>query len=136
MTKHPAASLRDTKGASAVEFALVVPAFILILVGLAQLGVVFFANAGLNNALAEGARSATVFPRPSVEDIEDEINASRFGLDPAQLTISEFEFTDAGGITFTDIQMSYSLSLNFIVTEMPLTLRQSRRVYVQPLPEA
>lgn len=125
---------RQTRGASAVEFALVAPAFILILVGLAQLGIVFFANAGLNNALAEGARSATIYPRPTPEEVEANINAARFGLEPANLTINDFVYVDNGGTTHTDIQMTYTLSLNFIVREMPITLQQSRRVYLQPLP--
>lgn len=127
--------LRQARGASAVEFALVAPMFMLILVGMAQLGIVFFANAGLHNALAEGARSATVYPRPDPGDVEDRINAGRFGLVPENLTINDFEYLESGGNTYADIAMNYTLSLNFIVVEVPITLSQSRRVYLQPLPE-
>lgn len=127
--------LRNARGASAVEFALVAPAFILIIVGLAQVGIVFFANAGLHNALAEGARSATVYPRPTPAEVEEKINANRFGLNPDNLTINDFEYLESGGNTYTDIEMRYTLSLNFIVVEQPITLKQTRRVYLQPLPE-
>lgn len=128
--------LRHARGASAVEFALVAPIFMLILVGLAQLGIVFFANAGLHNALAEGARSATVYPRPTPTEVEAQIEAGRFGLNPANLTINDFAYVESGGTTYTDIAMTYTLTLNFIVVEAPITLSQSRRVYLQPLPEA
>ncbi len=41
--------------------------------GIAPLGLLFFANAGLHNALAEGARHATLFPRPTPEQVRTRI---------------------------------------------------------------
>jgi len=50
--------LREIRAAAALEFALVAPVLIVMIMGIAQLGLIFFANAGLNNAIAQGARHA------------------------------------------------------------------------------
>lgn len=124
---------RDTRGASAVEFAIVAPVLIAFLFGVAQLGILFFANAGLQNALAEGARLATIFPRPTEADVTARITEKRFGLDPARLTDPSFAYGTTNGMTYADISLSYSMPLNlWLVETAPITLTQSRRVYIQP----
>ncbi|HWH18487.1 MAG TPA: TadE family protein [Allosphingosinicella sp.] len=124
---------REERGASALEFALVAPAFIFLLVGISQLGIFFFANAGLNNALAEGARFATLYPRPNETQIKARINASRFGLNPNNVTVSPLVYGTANSSPYADMSMSYTLQLNFIFIETdPITLTKSRRVYLQP----
>lgn len=128
--------LRDTRAAGAMEFALVAPAFIILIMGIAQLGIIFFANAGLHNAVAQGARLATIFPRPSATDVAAQINAAEFGLNPAGLADPTVDYNVTSSPNFADIQMSYTTTLNFIVYRVPITLRQSRRVYLQPLPDS
>ncbi|HEV2079231.1 MAG TPA: TadE/TadG family type IV pilus assembly protein [Allosphingosinicella sp.] len=125
--------LADKGGTSAIEFALLAPVLILFLIGIAQLGLVFFANAGLNNAIASGARHATLFPRPTEAEIRSRIDAARFGLDPAGVAAPKLTYNTTASPHFADIQMSYTMSLNFIVYQAPLTLTQTRRVYLQPL---
>ena len=127
----------DSRGAGAVEFALIAPAFILLVVAVAQLGILFFANAGLNNALAEGARMATLFPRPTEADIRTKIDAVRWGLKPENLATPSVTYLESGGVNYAQISMSYDVDLNFIFFELPpVTITQSRRAYIQPLPEA
>jgi Flp pilus assembly protein TadG len=125
--------LSDVRGAAAMEFALVAPAFVAVLIGIAQLGILFFANAGLNDALAEGARYATIYPQPTEAQIKARINAKKFGLDPTRLTVSSFTYGTANSSNFATITMSYSVPLNFVFFNAgPVTLRQSRRAYLQP----
>ncbi len=52
------------KGASAVEFALVLPALILILFGIIEFGCVLYDKAVITNASREGARRGIVFNGP------------------------------------------------------------------------
>lgn len=125
---------RNTRGATAIEFALVAPAFVALIMGIAQLGLLFFANAGLNNALAEGARLATLFPRPTAQNVKDQIDAGEFGLNPAGLSAPIVNYNVTASPNYADIQMSYTTNLNFIVYQRPITLTHSRRVYLQPLP--
>lgn len=123
-------------GAAALEFALVAPPFILLLIGIAELGLVFLANAGLSNAVAEGARHATLHPRPTQAEVEEKVDAAKFGLDPAGLDVRAVTYDITATPNFADVQMSYTMSLNFIVTQYPVTLTKTRRAYLQPLPES
>jgi Flp pilus assembly protein TadG len=125
--------LHDSRGATMMEFALVAPVFVTLIIGIAQLGLLFWANAGLHNAVAEGARLATIFPRPDAVDIRKRINISDFGMNPAGLSTPVVNYV-AGTPSYADIQMSYTTSINFIVYQTPITLTESRRVYLQPLP--
>lgn len=49
--------LREQRGAVAVEFALVLPVLMLILLGITEYGLVFYDQLTLTNAAREGARS-------------------------------------------------------------------------------
>lgn len=53
---RPAPFWHDASGTSALEFALVASPFILLLLAVLEVGVVFFANSSLENAVAQGAR--------------------------------------------------------------------------------
>lgn len=126
---------RDRRGVGAVEFALAAPVLFAVVIGVAQLGILFFANAGLHNAVAEGARLATIFPRPTDEEITAAIMDSRFGMQRANI-VADPEIvhgTDGNGYTYADISLSYRVPLNFIFFETPpITLSESRRVFTQP----
>jgi Flp pilus assembly protein TadG len=90
-------------GASAVEFALVVPVLLLIVFGIINFGFVFSQQMTINNGVREGARRAVVAD-PSAPRSCDQIIASvrnqlsGLALDPAQVQIkvSQDGWTDAG----------------------------------------
>ena len=124
---------RDKRGIGAVEFALLAPAFIGMIFAATQLALVFFANAGIKNAVSEGARLATLFPRPSNEQIAARISQSRFGVEPAHLTGPTFTEGADNGAAFTEITMTYKAPISVIFFQLgPVTLKQTRRVYTQP----
>jgi Flp pilus assembly protein TadG len=56
---RPASTRRD-RGAAAVEFAIVVPLLLLVLLGLVDFGRLFYVEVSLANASREGARAASV----------------------------------------------------------------------------
>ena len=142
--RGPRNLLRDEGAAGAVEFALIAPVFFAMLIGISQLGMLFFANAGIQNALSEGARFATIFPLPSNAEIGAKMTDKRFGVDPANLigpTIAHSPDEDNDGApdpdateaTYADITIGYEMPLNFIFFEVePVTLSHTRRVYTQP----
>ncbi len=127
--------LRDSEGgAAAIEFALILPALVMMIVGVAQLGILFMANAGLRNAVAEGARYATIYPRPSDTQIKQRITDSRFGLDQARVVAPTITHGVSAGTNYADITMSYSVPMNFVFfTLPPVTLTESRRAFIQPV---
>jgi Flp pilus assembly protein TadG len=101
------------EGASAVEFALVVPILLLIVFGIINFGVVFSQQLTINNAVREGARRAVVAD-PSAPRSCDEIitsvrnQLSGLALDPSQVQIKVTQdgWTDA----------SSSCGSNFVLT--------------------
>ena len=125
---------RNQRGAGAVEFALIAPVLFGFIFAVAQLGILFFANAGLRNAVGEGARLATLYPRPSDAQIIARITEKKFGLDPAYLVGPRIvNGTSADGASYADITMSYSAPMNFLMFDMgPIKLTKTRRVYTQP----
>ncbi len=121
--------LRSDRGMGAVEFALVAPVICAFIIGVAQLGMLFFANAGLKSAVAEGARLATIHPRPTNAQIIERITDRRFGLDPAYITAPTVRDFQVNGRNYKEISMSYQVPLDFIFFETsPVTLLGNRRV--------
>ena len=124
----------NERGAAALEFALALPALVMMIVGIGQLGILYMANAGLRNAVAEGARFATIYPRPSDTAIRTRITSSEFGLIPANMTTPTIAHGVDAGTNYVDISVSYTVPLNFVFfTAPPVTLTESRRAYINPV---
>ncbi len=122
---------RDRRGTAAAEFALTIPIFLAIMFGVIQVGILFFANAGLQNALGDGAREATLWPRKSETELAAEITASRFGVKPDNMADPVFTYGAAGGQDYVEISVSYTADLNFLLFQVPgITLQHSRRAYL------
>lgn len=127
--------LGDETGAAAIEFALAIPVLIFMIWGMFQISILLEANAGVNQALGEGARYATIFDtttnsRPTDQQISDKITNARFGTgtwqDPSINT--DNEATD-GYIT---INVEYDVPTDFLFFTGPnVAITKSKRVYIQ-----
>ncbi|OYW84733.1 MAG: hypothetical protein B7Z20_10280, partial [Sphingobium sp. 32-64-5] len=73
-------------GASTMEFVLTIPIALVVIFGSVQIGMVFWADAGLQNALGDAARVATLWPRRSDTEIAAVFDARKFGLKPEGLS--------------------------------------------------
>ena len=132
---------RSERGSSAVEFALVAPAFLALVLGIANLGIFFFAHAGLKSAVAEGARYASISPKPDNAAIAARITERRFGLNPADITQQPTITActadgTATGRPCVDIEMKYQVKMNWIFVNLGswsvFDLTERRRAYVYP----
>lgn len=124
---------RNNRGAAALEFAIAAPILILFLIGLARLGILYMANAGLRSAVAEGARLATIYPRPSNTQISQRITASRFGLDSSRMTQPTITEGVSNGANYVDITVQYSVTMDFVFFQLaPVVLVERRRAFVAP----
>lgn len=122
--------IQNECGASAVEFAFAVPVLLVLIIGIIQLGILFMANAGLQQAVEEGARFATIYPNPNDSAIIARVNDKRFGLDAANVTGPSVTHGTSNGVSYVDVTMSYSAPLNFVFFETaPVTLSHTRRAY-------
>ena len=67
----------DQKGAAAVEFAIILPVFVLLLFGMIEWGLLLFNQQVITNASREGARAGIVVgsPRFSDDEIRDVVTA-------------------------------------------------------------
>ena len=124
---------RDARGVAAMEFGLVAPGLVLMIVGIAQLGILFMANAGLRNCVAEGARYATIWPRPSDTAIRNYITSHSFGHYATSLSTPTVTHGVDSGANYVDITVTYSVPLNFVFFTTPaVSLSATRRAYIQP----
>lgn len=76
------------KGQSAVEFALILPVLLLLLVGITEFGRLFVTNLTLENAAREGARLGIT--GASYAEVEARVHDVSVGLDTGLLTV-EFD---------------------------------------------
>jgi hypothetical protein len=131
MRRDPRSIRSDKRGAAALEFAMITPVLVLLVMGCIQLGVLFLANAGLQNAVGEGARMATLWPRRTAGQITAEIDASKFGLEPGGLSQPELTYGRSSGQDFVDVRMTYTTSVDFIFFEIDgIQFVQTRRAYL------
>jgi Flp pilus assembly pilin Flp len=131
MTRHFKLLLRDQRGATLVEFAIALPLLVVLIYSIFTWGMVFQANAGLQHALGEAARYATIFPTPSDDDIKARIASTDFGLGGG--TLEEPEIDNSNLVTggYKTITLEYSRPTNFLFFQGPtVTLIRSKRVYV------
>jgi Flp pilus assembly protein TadG len=61
--------IKDQKGASAIEFAIVLPVLLALLFGIVELSVLFYDKAVITNASREGARAGIAFAPTPLDDI-------------------------------------------------------------------
>lgn len=127
--------LRRTEGSSAVEFAIAAPVLLGMIFGLIKLGIMFMANAGLQHAVDEGARIATVHSQLTTEEmsaaIRKKATSSRFGLDPARVDAPTINYGVDNGADFAEVTMTYRMPVDFVFFRAPdVTLTRKRRAYL------
>ena len=126
---------RDASGSPSVDFALTLPALILMTMGVLQLGIAFLANAGLRNAVESGARYATVFLEatrayPTDDQIRAKVRSSAFGMDSTQLSTPTVTRGTSNGESYVDVTATYPIRFSLVVISTPaFNLSYTRRAY-------
>lgn len=120
--------IRDDRGAAMVEFAMSVPVLITFIWGIFQLSLVFEADAGMQHALGEAARLATIYPTPTDDSIKSRITEKKFGVQNG--TWAEPSIVDNGDGSKT-ISVTYSQPLDFLFFEGPdVSLTRTKKVFM------
>ena len=120
--------LRDDRGAAIVEIAFALPAFVVLLWSMVQMGLVYRANSGIQHALGQGARFATLYPTPSDADITAKMNEAVYGIGPGHF---ETFVTDVAASGYKDLRVTYTQPTNLLLFPGPtITVNKQKRVWV------
>lgn len=121
----------DERGAAVIELAFGLPVLLLFIFGIFQFGVILQANAGMQHALGEGARFATIFPSPSDSQIQSKMSESVFGMNVGTFGTPVVSTPSASECTYCkDLSVSYSVTPDFVFfSGPPINLTRTKRVY-------
>jgi len=129
--------LRDQSGAAAIEFAIAVPVLMMMIWGIFQIAMVLQANAGVQQALGEGARYATIFntstsARPTDDQISSKITSAKFGIRNGTWQTPVIDDSNEASNGYIDISVEYDVPTDFLLFDGPeVTLAHTKRVYTQ-----
>ncbi len=144
--------LRERRGQTIVEFALVVPIIFLLLFGLIDLGIMFYVNLTMQNAVRQGARTSVVGSSSGgptqraalIQTIRDSSNGlydkgqprlTTYIVTPGSSTFSNFTGANIGGsgqivmvrLDYTWPLLTHILSPFFTNDEYSFTVKATMR---------
>ena len=98
---HSTRSARRTRGQGLVEFALVLPILLLVMLGIIEFGYVFTVYSGVFNAAREGVRYGAVSPKDQ-SGVDAAARGKIILADPSAVTFGVYYDKGPGTSTFTD----------------------------------
>lgn len=120
----------DRRGATAAEFALALPIWLMMIFAVINLGVFYFARAGLQNGLGEAARTATLWPLRDNDAITAAFNDRVFGLISNNTPTLSYATGTSNGQSYIDITVSYNPDFYLLfIPVQPITMTYGRRAY-------
>ena len=133
---------RNERGVAAIEAAFALPILIVMIWAFVQLAQVFRATAGIQQALGEGARYATLCidpstttgcSSPSTDEVKTKIEQSVYGIGPGNFEDPPPSVTagTSGTSRYYDLTVTYSQSTNLLIFPGPtMTVSRSKRVWL------
>lgn len=131
--------LRDDRGATAVETAFALPVLIVMIWMMVQLAQVYRAMAGIQHALGEGARYATLCLNPTAtgctvltpQSIKARVDAAVYGIGPGSFNVPLPTTGTAGTSRYVDVTVTYTQPTNLLLLPGPtITVSRQKRVWV------
>jgi Flp pilus assembly protein TadG len=128
---------RDKRGAAVIEIAIVLPVLIMFIWGIFQVAILYQANAGMQHALGQGARFATLClspdpcENPTVVQVKTRIEGAVFGTDPGTFSVPTPTVDSTAGVM--TLTVNYTQPMNFLFFPGPtVTLTRSKVVFLAP----
>lgn len=123
--------MKDSQGSAVIELAFALPILIEMMWFMVQGGMVFRAMAGIQHALGEGARYATLYPQPNNSQITSKMYDAVFGIGPGTYSVTAPVPGTADGAKYLDLQVTYTQQTDLLLFPGPtITVRRSKRVWV------
>ena len=121
---------RDESGAAVIEMAFALPILIILIWMIVQLGLVLRAMSGIQHALGEGARLATIWPVPDTDTIQDKMNDAVYGIGPGDFDIPAPVEGTSDGSAYLDLEVTYSQDTDLLLIPGPtINVSRTKRVW-------
>ena len=121
---------RDESGAAVIELAFALPILIILIWMIVQLGLVLRAMSGIQHALGEGARLATIWPVPDIDTIQDKMDDAVYGIGPGDFDIPPPVEGTADGSDYLDLEVTYSQDTDLLLIPGPtINVSRTKRVW-------
>jgi hypothetical protein len=129
---------RNDEGTAIIEAAFALPILIIMIWMFVQLAQVYRAHAGIQQALGEGARYATLClsptnqgcAPPSGTEIKAKISSSVFGTGPGEFDVPEPAIASEGTSKYYDLSVNYTQKTDLLLFPGPtIKLSRSKRVW-------
>lgn len=137
---------RDERGAAAIEAAIALPVLVTMIYGIFSLGQLFEANAGIQHALGEAARFATLCPSLSTSGsttvcslnsgtaIKAKANAQLFGTRNGTFDTPTLD-TSTANTGYVTLSVTYHQTMKFAFFTGPtIDVTRSKRIYLADTP--
>lgn len=130
---------RNEDGVAAVETAFALPILILMLWIFVQLAQVYRALAGMQEALGEGARYATLCldptsdgcSAPTTADVKTRIEDNMYGVGAGSYSVADPVSGTDDGANYYDLTVTYSQPTSLLVVPGPtIHMSRSKRVWI------
>ena len=125
--------IRNNHGAAVIETAFALPILILFIWILLQLGLVFRASSGIQHALGEGARAATVWSVAGVDAaaIKAKVEAEVYGIGPGTFTVPLPTAGTGCDDQCLDVTVQYTQNTDLLFFPGPtIDIQHSKRVWL------
>ena len=97
-------------GASAVEFAMILPVFVTMTLGTIQMSIVYYQAGSVQFALEETAREVMINPSMSLNQIETSIEAKVESLTSQQVSVT-YTVDNSGPVSIAQVNATFSIQV-------------------------
>lgn len=101
---------RDCDGASALEFAMIFPIFIAMVLGTIQMGIVYYTAGSVQFALDQAARSVMVNPAMSSGQVQTAIANQLETLTAQDVTVT-YSVDNSGAVPVGEVNAAFSIDV-------------------------
>lgn len=125
--------IRNNRGAAVIEMAFALPTIILFIWILLQLGLVFRASAGIQHALGEGARAATVWSVAGVNaaQVKTKVEAAVYGIGPGDFDVPTPTAGTGCASQCLDVTVNYTQDTDMLFLPGPtINISHTKRVWL------
>ncbi|MEQ1755219.1 MAG: TadE/TadG family type IV pilus assembly protein [Micropepsaceae bacterium] len=110
MIRRLSTAWKANGGASAVEFAMILPVFVTMVMGTIQMGIVYYQAGTVQFALEEAARQVMVNPDMSSGQIQTSIESKLADLTSQTVTVT-YSLDNSGPISVAQVNASFSIQV-------------------------